>query len=361
MKIIYRAFYIKDGQGDLAMLRGLSGNTIILITDGRQECLYPSRPECLTITSVKGDLIARKIRVITIALGDEADPEIEDLALSTGGKSYYVEDGSGAGDINDAFTGSTTYQPGDTLANSTATVYQRDWSAAELVENGARGLVDYFDIDPSLGREVVFQIDLRTQLQLDRSVVCQHNITVALVAPDDSHTRTNLTFRCDTDNFGVFRHALEGLAAVGRWVYVVRTAEDYAALSVLVSSKGRSQDPSEPIMTRCWVSPGNGLLAVMGEVKKGQRPVIGARVTALVERPGEGGSTPPLHLQLLDNGAGQLSSDKRPRYSRGAGGYFCRFCVTIIAAMVRSFLSSSSCQHFLLNDLKHYFSRRGCH
>ena len=97
MKIIYRAFYVKDGQGDLAMLRGLSGNTIILITDGRQECLYPSRPECLTITSVKGDLIARKIRVITIALGDEADPEIEDLALSTGGKSYYVEDGSGAG------------------------------------------------------------------------------------------------------------------------------------------------------------------------------------------------------------------------------------------------------------------------
>ena len=32
MKIIYRAFYVKDGQGDLAMLRGLSGNTIILVT-----------------------------------------------------------------------------------------------------------------------------------------------------------------------------------------------------------------------------------------------------------------------------------------------------------------------------------------
>jgi hypothetical protein len=60
---------------------------------------------CIAIAAVVEDLVNRKIRVITIALGDEADPEIEDLAVATGGKSYYVEDGSGAGNINDAFTG----------------------------------------------------------------------------------------------------------------------------------------------------------------------------------------------------------------------------------------------------------------
>jgi hypothetical protein len=35
----------------------------------RQECLSPSRPDCITITAVLDDLVARKIRVITIALG----------------------------------------------------------------------------------------------------------------------------------------------------------------------------------------------------------------------------------------------------------------------------------------------------
>jgi calcium-activated chloride channel regulator 4 len=87
------------------LLKGKTGNTIVLITDGQQNCLHPTSTGCLTIANVLEDLVARKIRVITIALGDEADPEIEDLAVATGGKSYYVEDNSGAGDINDAFSG----------------------------------------------------------------------------------------------------------------------------------------------------------------------------------------------------------------------------------------------------------------
>jgi calcium-activated chloride channel regulator 4 len=86
-------------------LKGKTGNTIVLITDGKQECRDPDADICITISEVIADLVARKIRVITIALGDEADPEIEDLAVATGGKSYYVEDNSGAGDINDAFSG----------------------------------------------------------------------------------------------------------------------------------------------------------------------------------------------------------------------------------------------------------------
>jgi Mg-chelatase subunit ChlD len=89
------------------LLKGKNGNTIVLITDGKQQCFHPSQPECIKISEVKDDLVTRKIRVITIALGDEADPEIEDLAVATGGKSYYVEDNSGAGNINDAFTGNS--------------------------------------------------------------------------------------------------------------------------------------------------------------------------------------------------------------------------------------------------------------
>jgi hypothetical protein len=66
----------EDGQGDLGLLRGLTGNTIILITDGRQECQSTASPNCLTISQVLGDLVERKIRVVTIALGDEVMKQI---------------------------------------------------------------------------------------------------------------------------------------------------------------------------------------------------------------------------------------------------------------------------------------------
>ena len=72
-------------------------------------------------------LVQRNIRVVTIAMGPDADPEIEDLAQKTGGKSYYVEDYASTGTINDAFGGSTTSQPGDTIGNTDVEIYQRDW------------------------------------------------------------------------------------------------------------------------------------------------------------------------------------------------------------------------------------------
>ncbi len=184
------------------------------------------------------------------------------------------------------------------------------WRGESSKSTTSQGLVDYFDIDSAVGRDVVFQLDLRTTAAQQKSGDdCQQNLTVSLIAPDEDHTRTNLSFRCDAENFGVFRHSLEGLAAEGRWVYLLRTEEDYASLSVLVTSKGRSDDPTEPILTRCWVSAdGAGeKLAVVAEVRKGQRPVIGATVQAMVERPSTGGQEEPaLQFQLLDNGGGQL-------------------------------------------------------
>ena len=38
-----------------------------------------------------------------------------------------VQDNGSTGTINDAFGGSTTSQPGDTLGNTDVDVYQHDW------------------------------------------------------------------------------------------------------------------------------------------------------------------------------------------------------------------------------------------
>merc|ERR1711892_909497 len=84
------------------LLGGKRGQNIRLITDGEQQCFDPISPNCVTVADVTNVLVERNIRVITIALGPDADPEIEDLAIKTGGKSYYVQDNGGAGDINGA-------------------------------------------------------------------------------------------------------------------------------------------------------------------------------------------------------------------------------------------------------------------
>jgi len=82
-----------------------------------------------------------------------------------------------------------------------------------------------------------------------------------------------------------------------------------------VSITGKSVDPStDPILTECWINPGSQevgsqvdlKLAVMADVRQGTRPVIGARVKALVERPMDANNTvyPAIELELQDNGSG---------------------------------------------------------
>jgi hypothetical protein len=66
------------------------------------------------------------------------------------------------------YAGSTTYQPGDTLGNTTMTLYQRTWTPdliqAAINENNT--LKDAFDMDPTVGRDVIFQAALRTPIRL---------------------------------------------------------------------------------------------------------------------------------------------------------------------------------------------------
>ena len=74
------------------LLNNATGGNVLLITDGQQKCNSPNEPDiCISIAAATDVYVERKIRVVTIALGNEADPEIEDLAQRTGGKSFYVE------------------------------------------------------------------------------------------------------------------------------------------------------------------------------------------------------------------------------------------------------------------------------
>jgi len=248
--------------------------------------------------------------VITIALGPDADPGIEDLAIKTGGKSFFVPDNSGMGDINGAFTGSSTFQPGDTVTNTNVDIYEKDWDMSNITLG--EDFTDAFDIDMSIGRDVIFQVDITLPRGVEK---CVNETTITWVSPDEDHLRINATFQCDKENFGVFRQNISSIISplpAGRWIYQIVPSEP---MRVSVSITGKSVDSStDPILTKCWINPGTQdvgsqvdlKLAVMADVRQGNRPVIGAQVKALVERPVDSDNTiyPPIELELQDNGSG---------------------------------------------------------
>jgi len=113
-------------------------------------------------------------------------------------------------------------------------------------------------------------------------------------------------------------------------VYKVTAQEDLASVSIKVESKSR--DPStDPVMTHCWISTGaedidtttDIKLAVVAEVSQGSKPVVGAKVEALVERPSNsnGDPQPPIQIQLLDNGSGADKIKNDGTYTR----YFAKY------------------------------------
>ena len=299
-------------------LNGTVGGVIILITDGKQKC--STMDGCLSIGDMTDELIERQVRVVTIALGLEADPELEQLALRTGGKSYYIDDSSGPGNINDAFSGSQTYQPGDVLGNTNTVVHQKDFSP---VTNGTP-LLGFYDIDASIGRAVTFQVEVKTK----HGINCSEPLSIKLLSPDQESV--DIDYQCTTNDFGVFNHQFPDLVAEGRWVYKLSPQEDLVSLSVKVKSKSR-KDSTEPILTKCWIATGsqeidtnvNVKLAVVAQVTQGTKPVIGAKVQAEVERPADAHNNtyPPMVLQLTDNGSGADKIKNDGTYSR----YFAQF------------------------------------
>ena len=278
---------------DTHYLGNAEGNAIILLTDGEQNQGCGS-----TYEQVKNFLVSKKVRLITIALGNSADPDIEGLAEATGGKSFFVDDNSGPGDFNDAFTGSTTFQPSDTIADTDMTLYQNNWKYKESIS-------DAFDVDATIGKNLTFRLEI-TNGNSD----CQSDMEISLIGPNPED-RTDYKFKCSKSNYGTFVNQLEDVAAAGKWQFLIKSTEKFESLSVRITSRSRNAN-DDPIQTKCWIKTGEQQLgadvylklSAVAEVKKGNMPVIGAKVRAYITRPSDNGESPPLEMQLEDNGSG---------------------------------------------------------
>ena len=283
--------------GDPNYLNNKEGNAIILLTDGQQDGACNTNYD-----QIRDHLVKYKVRLITIALGNSADPEIEGLAEATGGKSFFVEDNSGPGDFSDAFTGSTTFQPADTISNTDMTLYQNDFAYNEIIHEA-------FDVDVSVGKNFTLRVELA-----NGNKDCKQNINISFIGPNISD-RKDFTFKCSRQNFGTFIHQSDEEATAGRWQFFIKSTEQFDSISVRVTSRSRNAN-DDPIQTKCWIKTGEQQLgadvylklSAVAEVKKGNMPVLGAKVRAYITRPSDSGENPALEMELADNGSGKIAN-----------------------------------------------------
>ena len=271
---------VRKGLDAIKEYDGEEGGVMLFLTDGRFTC--PTNGITgPTIGDVIDEVVDQSVRVITVAFGDKADPDLEVLAEKTDGDSFYVPDNSGPGDLNNAFSATMDYQPEGSYTEKFVNVLQETIS-------GQRTIEQVFLIDQFSGREVVLELD----------IISTQNVQIEVPEANITHTFTPAQ--------EVFQRKFENLSQ-GKYTIKLTSSQAMAKVSLKVQS--RAPAGSLPLTTTCWTSMGardvslqeEDKVVVMADVRQGQSPVVGARVVAVVDRDDD---QQPIELVLLDNGAG---------------------------------------------------------
>jgi len=266
------------------------GGVLIFLTDGLQSC------NGLDIPDVMDDVVNQGVRVIAIAFGNKADPRIIDLAEKTNGKAFFIPDGTGPEDINNALQGSLTFQP-------SVPSDQLDIVISKETFKDKNNISHAFYIDNTIGKDVVIQIDFSGNIN---STIMIGNTSDLFLEP-----------------YGVFEKKFD-LLENGEYKVNIISSEVIPFASLTVSSK--SKEGVLPIFTYCWTSAGTekadlstgSKIAIIAQVLQGSNPVIRAKVTAYIERDGV---DTPLEVDLFDQGSDPDSIRDDGIYSR----YFTSF------------------------------------
>lgn len=276
------------------VLVGQKNPVIVLVTDGAEN----KKPY---ISDVRDRVISSGARVVTIAFGDAADPNLESLAEATGGKSFTVVDADDGGMLDDAFLGSLTYQPGEKLTDTKVQIYEYDYEGKQTLLN------ETFSVDASVGRDLEFRLDASDASHVTSAPV--------LVRPNGTEVGgASLDAGISMWTISV------PLAEEGEWAWragVSGNSNEY--IRVGVTAKARDPE-TMPIYTRSWLSDTEDVdaavnpIIVYAEVKQGNNPVVGARVRASVTQPST--TAAAVELDLLDNGQGADTQAGDGVYSR---------------------------------------------
>ncbi|XP_073499253.1 calcium-activated chloride channel regulator 3A-1-like [Phyllobates terribilis] len=275
----------------LQVIKGLDGisegSEVILAVSGRDTNLRT----CLPKVSGSGSVIH------TIAIGHGADPELETLAESTGGKAFFTSHGYDSDNLIGAFT---EIFP---IHRDTADLLIKVISVQRLIQAESR-LSGSVIMDKTVGNDTTFIITWQATYP--------PNI---LIQDPSGYNYTNENFDHDLTS-KVSYLKVPGTSQVGSWTYSITNLLNISQfLGILVISRPSSHTippvtiTSERIDERI-TSPQP--VTVFAELKQGHAAVRGANVTAVIEP--EFGD--PVILILNDNGAGADNVKDDGIYSR---------------------------------------------
>ncbi|XP_063885681.1 calcium-activated chloride channel regulator 1-like [Scylla paramamosain] len=264
----------------LQELKGQNNKVILLITDGQEN-------EKPFIDDVMGDVVESGSRVVTISYGKYAEDTLEELAQNTGGKAYIVPDDDDGSFLNDAFQGSLTYQPGQSIINTDIKICEWDGTM-----QGGSTISETFLVDATVGRNLEFRLDTKDYVAGDPF----------LTSPSGKNY-TNVEF---TSEINLWIIKLDTEAEVGEWTWTKPLSGKSTNMKVTVTAQAR--DPMRlPIITESWMNTGTDFVdasqqqvIVYARVTQGDKPVVGAKVRAYVTTPST--TAEAVELNLLDNG-----------------------------------------------------------
>ncbi|XP_070559929.1 calcium-activated chloride channel regulator 1-like [Ptychodera flava] len=254
------------------------GGIILLITDG-QENVDPR------IDDVTPGLINKGVLVDTIAFTNNADIKLLDLSTNTYGLPFFYPEGGYSTGLGDGLSTTITSR----LGSSTDVPIELESISVPITPGST--YYGYTFIDATIGKNTKFFFLWATS-----------QISVIVRRPnggviDDSSPE----YRLDNPRKSVYVE-ISGIAEPGEWFYEISGPSQ----SVQVSIQSGVRDGALPI--RVSTSTSDTLvteippsISIYTQVRLGYTPIIGADVTATVERPA---SYPPVDVKLLDNGAG---------------------------------------------------------
>ncbi|XP_072429382.1 calcium-activated chloride channel regulator 1-like [Chiloscyllium punctatum] len=268
-----------------------NGDEIVLLTDGEDGGIS----NCFSEVKQSGAVIH------TIALGLNAAIELEQLSSMTGGLQYAATDKLDENGLVDAFTGLVSGN-GDMSQQS----IQLESSGKSIASN------DWFNgtvfIDKSVGKNTFFVITWET-----------YTPQMFIRDPNGKLYR-NGNFEMDRVLLTA-RLPIPGLAHSGAWMYSIQNGAGMPQVVTITVTSRAADENIPPVTVNAHLNQDTTSypkpLIIFAEVSQGFLPVVGANVTATVER-AEG---QPVNLELLDNGGGADAVRNDGVYSR----YFIEF------------------------------------
>ncbi|MEE6494590.1 hypothetical protein FKM82_001801 [Ascaphus truei] len=279
---------ILSGLQVLKSLEGSAdGSEMVLVSSGRDGNLRG----CFSHVSVSGSVIH------TIAIGPNADPELEHLAELTGGLTFFASDNMESDSLIGAFSG--IFPANGHIAQPFIKVQ----SVSELI--GAEDqLTGSVNMDSAVGNDTLFLVTWQAP-ELPRFII--HD------PAENNYTAEHF----DYDSFSQVAYLrVPGTSQGGTWTYkITNTFNSSQVLSMMVTTRPASEiippvtviaDMNKDTVT--FPSP----MIVFAEVKQGLSAILGVNVTAVIET--DFGN--PVTLTLADDGAGADVAKDDGVYSR---------------------------------------------